>query len=183
MAKAGQNSVLTHSNSASKLAAPSEVSCKAGMGSMPVAGQSPHSKARSGKNVTSHKSTGTVACLPPPVSKKTGLDSSVPVSPRIIWKPAHFSEDDKQVPDHLLGRSGQGNHNCSASQEVLCRHVWIRSPTPTVSGDSDLDMDATNSSARHSLYDDIRSPLLLVCYKKHLQHRQKIYLWMTVWLK
>ena len=79
MAKANQNSVRTHSNSTSKLAASSEVSGKAGMRNMPAAGQSSHSKASSGKKVTSHKATGTVAQLPPPpVSKKAGLGSSVP---------------------------------------------------------------------------------------------------------
>ena len=138
MAKTGQNSVLIHSNSASKLAAPSEVSGKAGMGSMLVAGWSPCSKARSGKKVTSHKSAGTVAHLPPLVSKKTGFGSS--------------------VPDHLLGCSGPGDCGHSAPHEVLHRCVWVRSPTPLVSGDCDLDIDATDSSARHSLYDDIRSP-------------------------
>ena len=64
-AKTGQNSMSMHSNSASKLAASSEVSDKAGMGSMLVAHQSPHSKARSGKKVTSCKSASTVTCLPP----------------------------------------------------------------------------------------------------------------------
>ena len=66
MAEVSQNSIHTCSNSASKVAASSEVSSKAGMRNMPVAGWLSHSKAGSGKKVTSHKSTSTVAQLPPP---------------------------------------------------------------------------------------------------------------------
>ena len=63
-----------------------------------------------------------------------------------------------QVPNHLLGSSGPGDRSHSAPQEVLHRCVWVRSPTPSVSGDPDLDMDATHSSTRHSLCDDISPP-------------------------
>ena len=54
------------------MAASSEVSGTAGMGSMLAASQSPLSKARSGKKVTSLKSAGTVAHFLPPVTKQTG---------------------------------------------------------------------------------------------------------------
>ena len=71
-AKAGKNSVSTWSSSVHKVAASSEVSGTAGTGSMLVASRSPHSRAGSGKKVTSHKSAGTVACFPSPVTKQTG---------------------------------------------------------------------------------------------------------------
>ena len=128
------------------------------MRSMPVASQSPRSKARLGKKLTSHKSSGTVACFPPPITKHTGMDSSPAVASHTIWKPAHFQEVDKQVPDHLLGSSGLGDCGHSAPQEVLHRCVWVRSPTPSVSGNSDLDMNATDNSAGHSLFEEIGSP-------------------------
>ena len=115
---------------------------------------------------------GTGAHLFPPVSKKAGVGSLVPVSPRTIRKPAHFSEDNRQVPNHVLGSLGHGDCGHSAPQEVLHRCVQVRSLTLLMSGDSDLDMDATDSSARHSLYDNIRSPYS-VCLMKHLQHQQK----------
>ena len=158
LAKASKYSVSTRSSSAHKMAASSEVSGNARTGNMPVASRSPHSKSRSGKKVTSYKSAGTVAHFPSPVTKQTGVDSSSAAASCTIWKPAHFCEVDKQVPDHLLGSSGPGDHGHSVPQDVLHRHVWIRSPTPSVSGDSDLDMDATNNSAGHSLLEDIGSP-------------------------
>ena len=65
---------------------------------------------------------------------------------------------DKQVPDHLLGNLGLGDHGHSAPWKVLCRHVWVRSPTPSLSGDSDLDIDGTDNFAGHSLLEDVRSP-------------------------
>ena len=72
MVKAGRNSVSTCSNSANKVVASSEVSGNAATGSMRVASQSPCSKARSGKKVTSHKSTGTVAHFPPQSLRRLG---------------------------------------------------------------------------------------------------------------
>ena len=123
MAKASRNSVSICSNSANKVAASSEISGNAGTGSMLVASWSPCSKARSGKKVTSHKSTGTVAHLLPPVSKKIGVDSSPAASSCTVQKPACFHKVDKQVPDHLLGSSGLGDCGCSAPQEVLHRCV------------------------------------------------------------
>ena len=113
MAKAAQNSILTCLNSASKVVASSEVRGKAGMRNMPVASQSSYSKVSSGKKVTSHKSTGTVAQLPPPVSKKTGVGSSVPASPCVIWKPAQFLADNLPVHIHLLGSLGPGDWSFS----------------------------------------------------------------------
>ena len=73
-------------------------------------------------------------------------------------KPAHFQDMDKQVPNHLLGSSGPGDHGHSAPQDVLRRCVWVRSSIPSVSGDSDLEMDATDNSAEHSLLEDVGSP-------------------------
>ena len=58
----------------------------------------------------------------------------------------------------MLGSSGPGDHGHSAPQEVLRRCVRVRSPTPSVSGDSDLDMDATDNSAGQSLFEDVGSP-------------------------
>ena len=107
--------------------------------------------------MTSCKSAGTVAHSPPPVSKQTGVDSSPAAASHTIQKPANFWEVDKQVPDHLLGSSGLGDHDRSVLQEVLCRHVWVRFPTSLVLGDSDLDMDATDNCAGHSLLEDISS--------------------------
>ena len=130
--------------------------------------------------MTSHKSAGTVAQLPPaPVSKKTGVASAVPASPHVIQKPAHFSEDNLPVSIHLLGSSGPGDCGHSAPKSVLQKHVRVRSPSPLASGDSDLDMDTTNGSARHSLQDNIRCPLPHVCQEKLHQHQQSIYQLMT----
>ena len=144
------------------MAALSEVSGNAGMGCMPVASWSPHLKQDQVKKVTSHKSAGTVAHFPAIVTKQTGGDSSLTASYTIL-KPAYFQDRDKQVPDHLLGSLGLGDQGHSAPQEVLHRHVWVRSPTPLVSGDFDLDMDATDNSAGHSLLKDVGfSPTLCV---------------------
>ena len=158
MEKDGLNSMSTRSNSLKNMAPPTEVSGEARLGSMPVASQSPHPRARSNRKVTSHKSTGTVARYPPPISKKgeTGLTTSV--SSRAIRKPAHFQQQDEQFLEHFLGSSGLGNCGHSGPQEVLCRCIRVISPTPSVLGDSDLDMDATDNSAGQSLFEDVGSP-------------------------
>ena len=52
---------------------------------------------------------------PPPVSKKAGSGSSVPALPQVIWKPAYFLEDNRQVPNHLLGSSGPADHSVDDS--------------------------------------------------------------------
>ena len=57
----------------------------------------------------------------------------------------------------MWGSSGLGDCGHSVPQEVLCRCVWVRSPTPSVSEDSDLDMDATDNSVGHSLLEDTGS--------------------------
>ena len=70
MAKGGSNSMSTRSSSLKSMVVPAEVSGKALSGSMLVASRSPRPRARSNRKVTSHKSTGTVAHYPPPISKK-----------------------------------------------------------------------------------------------------------------
>ena len=157
-AKASSNSMSTRSSSPKSMVVPAEVSGEALLGSMPVASWSPHPRARSNRKVTSHKSTGTVARYPPPISKKEEAGLATPVSSRTIRKPARFQLQSKQLLDHVLGSSGLGDCGHSAPQEVLCRCVRVRSPTPLVSGDSDLDMDATDNSAGQSLFEDIGSP-------------------------
>ena len=108
--------------------------------------------------MTSHKSAGTVEHFLAPVTKHTEVDSSPATASCTIWKLAHFQEVDKQIPDHLLGSSGLGDCGHLAPKEVFHRHVQVRSPTSLVSGDSDLDMDATDNFAGHSLLEDIRFP-------------------------
>ena len=143
MAKAGSNSMSTRSSSLKSMAVPAEVSGETLSGSMPVASWSPHPRARSNRKVTSCKSTGTVACYPPSVSKKGEAGPATSVSSRTIKKPACFQQQSEQLLDHVLGSSGPGDHGHSAPLEVLCRCVRVKSLTPLVSGDSDLDMDAT----------------------------------------
>ena len=140
------------------MAAPTEVSGEAQSGSMPVASQSPRPRARSNRKVTSHKSTGTVACYPPPISKMGEIGPEMSVSSRTMRKPARFQQQGEQLSEHLLGSSGLGDCGRSAPREVLCRCVSVRSPTPSVSGDLDLDMDATDNSAGQSLFEDVGSP-------------------------
>ena len=62
------------------MALPAEVSGEALSGSMPVASWSPHPRAKSNRKVTSHKSTSTVACYPPPISKKEKAGPATSVS-------------------------------------------------------------------------------------------------------
>ena len=158
-AKAIKNSVSTRCSSVHKVAVLSEVSSNAGMGSMPVASRSPHSKARSNKKVTSYKSAGTVTHFPPQVTKQTrGGDFFFTNCIMYDLETSSFSRHGQASSQPLLGSSGPGDCGQSAPQEVLCRRVWIRSPTPSVSGDSDLDMDVTDNSAGNSLLEDVGSP-------------------------
>ena len=159
MAKASSNSMSTRSSSLKSMAVPAEVSGEALLGSMPVASWSPCPRARSNRKVTSHKRTGTVAHYPPSISKKGEAGPATSISSRTIRKPARFQQQSEQLLNHVLGSSGLGDHGCSALQEVLHRHVRVRSPIPLVSGDSHLDMDATDNSAGQSLFEDVRSPL------------------------
>ena len=158
MAKASSNSMSTKSSSLKSMVVPAEVSREDLSGSMPVASWSPHPRARSNRKVTSHKSTGTVAYYHPPISKEEEAGLATSVSSRTIRKPAHFQQQSEWLLDHVLGSSGPGDCGCSAPQEVLCRCLRVRSPTPLVSGDSDLDMDATDNSAGQSLFEDVTSP-------------------------
>ena len=77
-AKASSNSMSTRSSSLKSMAVPAEVSGEALSGSMPVVSWSPYPRARSNKKVTSHKSTGIVACYPPPFKKKGGRQVQQP---------------------------------------------------------------------------------------------------------
>ena len=158
MAKASSNSMSTRSSSLKSMVVPAEVSGEALSGSMLVASWSPCPRVRSNRKVTSHKNTGTVACYPPPISKKGEAGPATSVSSRIIRKPARFQQQSEQLLDHALGSSGLGDHGHSTPQEVLCRCVRVRSSMPSVSGDSDLDMDATDNSAGQSLFEDVGSP-------------------------
>ena len=81
----------------------------------------------------------------------------------VSWKPAHFSEDSSQVPNHLLGSSVPEDHGHSAPQEVLHKCVQVRSPTPLVSGDSDLDKSDKS----------IELPMKLASLKKQLRSKKK----------
>ena len=64
----------------------------------------------------------------------------------VIRKPAHFSQQDKPIPDHLLGSSGPGDHGKVAPISVQQKWVQVCSPNPMDLGDSDPEPTTRNVS-------------------------------------
>ena len=87
------------------MAASSEVGVHAGAGKAPAASWISHSRKVSKLKVVGHKSLGSTLRFPPPITKNMGgykMDKTVT---QIIRKLAYCSQQDKSIPNHLLGSS------------------------------------------------------------------------------
>ena len=92
-----------------------KVGVHSGAGEAPVASQISHSRKVSRSKVVDHRSLGSTPRFPHPITKNRGGDKMDKTATQIIRKPALFSQQDKSIPDHLLGSSGPGDHGKAAS--------------------------------------------------------------------
>ena len=126
------------------MTATSEVGVHAGAGEAPAASQISCSRKVLKSKVVGHKSLGSTPRFPPPIGKNMGVDKMDKTVAQIIRKLACFSQQDKSIPDHLLGSPGPGDHGKASPILVQQKQVWVHSLSPMDLDDSDPEPTASD---------------------------------------
>ena len=128
------------------MATTSEVGVHTGAGEVLAANQISCSRKVSKSKVVGCKFLGSTPRFPPPITKNMGGDKTDKTVTQIIRKLACFSQQDKSIPDYLLGSSGPGDHGKVAPISVQQKKVQVHSLSPMDSDDSNPEPTASDVS-------------------------------------